>query len=198
MAAQFTRIFAHEVVLEFLKTGEFKYDIGGKHISFIDQRAPQSFDFIGLNFYAPVTFAPWPTCEPGEIMTDMDVWPIRPQSLYEAIKAISVLKVPIIITENGIPDAKDDRRERWIIGYTDALKKAIEDGYDVRGYYYWSLLDNYEWNMGHDKKFGLYAVDTASADPAAKTRRLRDGAKAFRDYFLVNTLHKTLQEVITI
>lgn len=184
-ARQFTRIFAHEVVLHFLKTGEFNYDVGGKHISFIDKRAPKTIDFIGLNFYAPVTFAPWPTCNPGEIMTDMDVWPIRPQSLYDAIKTISVLNVPIIITENGIPDAKDDRRERWILGYTRALKKAVDDGYDVRGYYYWSLLDNFEWNMGHDKKFGLYEVDTASPDPAKKTRRLRDGAKAFRDYFKV-------------
>ena len=185
MAAKFQRMFAHEVVMHFFKTGEFKYQIDKEHtIGFVDKRAPKSLDFIGLNFYADVLLGPWPTSRPGETMTDM-IWAIRPNDFYNAIKEIASLGVPIIVTENGIPDAKDDRREQWITRYTNALKKAIDDGYDVRGYYYWSLLDNYEWNMGHDKKFGLYEVDTASSDPNAKTRCLRDGAKAYRDYFKV-------------
>jgi beta-glucosidase len=131
-------------------------------------------------------FGPAPTAPEGTEMTDMTMWAIRPQSLYDAIKEISVLHIPIFITENGICDAKDDRREKWIIGYSNALQKAIQDGYNVQAYCYWSLLDNFEWNMGHNKKFGLYAVDTLSADPYKKERRLREGAKAYRDYVKVS------------
>jgi beta-glucosidase len=188
LASWFNRIFANKNVLQFFTTGEFTYYVGnGRSIGFRDKRACTSLDFIGLNFYANVTLGPWPTCKPGEIMTDM-VWAMQPRSTYKAIREVAGLNVPIIITENGIPDAKDDRRAQWILAYTKAVKKALKNGYDVRGYMYWSLLDNYEWNMGHDKKFGLYAVDTASDDPAQKTRSLREGAKIFRDYVKVATL----------
>lgn len=181
MAKHFSHIFANDVVLNFFKTGHFRYLVSSDvELVFNDKRALDSLDFIGLNFYSSITMGPGPTCYSGEVMTDM-IWPVRPQAIYEAIKQISQLGKPIIITENGIPDAKDDRREGWIIGYTRAIKQAINDGYDVRGYFYWSLLDNFEWNMGHDKKFGLYAVDTQSSDPKEKARVLRKGAHAFRD-----------------
>jgi beta-glucosidase len=185
MADRFNKIFAHDVVMHFLKTGHFRYQINeNSSIGFYDSRACQANDFIGLNCYATVTLGPWPTCEAQETMTDM-VWAIRPDSLNAAITEIAQLGKPIIITENGIPDGQDTRRHTWITGYLQALKKAVDDGYDVRGYYYWSLLDNYEWNMGHDKKFGLYAVDTLSSKPADKKRILRRGATPFRDYFVV-------------
>ena len=156
LAAQFNKNFAHKTFMDFFTTGRFSYDLpGGKSITFVDERAPESFDFIGLNFYADMMFGPGPACESGEQMTDMAMWAIRPQSMYDAIKEISSLQVPIIITENGICDAKDDKREQWIVGYSNAVAQSIADGYDVRGYCYWSLLDNFEWNMGHNKKFGL-------------------------------------------
>lgn len=180
-AQHFTRIFSSDVVLEFFKSGQFCYEVSDEHeLVFTDSNAIKSLDFIGLNFYSSITMGPAPTCHSGEIMTDM-VWPIRPASLYEAIKRVSVLNLPIIITENGIPDAKDDRREQWILGYARTLKQALDEGYDIRGYFYWSLLDNYEWSMGHDKKFGLYAVDTRSDDPSKKERVLRKGAYAFKN-----------------
>ncbi len=178
-------LFAHDVVMNFLKTGHYHYPIpGGRPVTFYDERAPKSLDFFGLNFYATVTLNPDPKGEKGETMTDM-VWAIRPHSLYKALKEVATLGVPIIITENGIPDAKDDRREKWIIGYMNAVKKAMDEGEDVRGFYYWSLLDNFEWNMGHNKKFGLYEVDTLSNDPKKKVRRLRKGAEVYRDYVMV-------------
>jgi beta-glucosidase len=183
LAEYFERIFGHKMFMDFFKTGCFKYDIpGGRSITFEDKRAPKSLDFIGLDFYADVLFGPAPECENGEEMTDMIVWAVRPQSMYNAIKEISALNVPIIITENGICDAQDDKREKWIVGYNNAIAQAIADGYDVRGYCYWSLLDNFEWNMGHNKKFGLYEVDTLSNDPVCKKRTLRKGSEAYRDY----------------
>ena len=186
LAEYFNKIFAHKVFMDFFRTGCFTYDLpGGKSITFVDERAVKSLDFIGLDFYADMMFGPAPACERGEQMTDMIMWPIRPQAMYDAIKEMSSLQVPIIITENGICDAQDDRREKWIVGYSNAIAQAIADGYDVRGYCYWSLLDNFEWNMGHNKKFGLYAVDTLSDDPTSKTRTLRKGSQAYRDYVRV-------------
>jgi beta-glucosidase len=78
--------------------------------------------------------------------------------------------------ENGIADARDDRREQFIRRYLYALATAMREGVDVRGYYYWSLLDNFEWAEGYDMRFGLYAVDFATQE-----RRLRAGARAFQE-----------------
>jgi beta-glucosidase len=186
LAKYFNKIFGHKIFMDFFKTGCFKYDLpGGKSITFVDTRAMKSLDFIGLDFYADTLFGPAPECEYGELMTDMICWAVRPQSMYNAIKEVSSLGVPIIITENGICDAKDDRREKWIVGYSNAIAQAIADNYDVRGYCYWSLLDNFEWNIGHNKKFGLYAVDTLSDNLSHKNRTLRKGSEAYRDYVKV-------------
>ena len=99
-----------------------------------------------------------PACYPDEIMTDMP-YALYPQGLYDAIVTVSQLNVPIYITENGIPDGKDDRREKFITEYISQVHRACADGYDVRGYYYWSLMDNFEWDLGYLKKFGLCHVD---------------------------------------
>lgn len=188
LAQFFNKYFAHKTFMHFFKTGIFKYPTPrGKTITFTDHNAPKTLDFIGLNFYADVLFGPTPTCYPKEQMTDMTSWAIRPQSMYCAIQDMASLHVPII-TENGICDAQDDRRDAWIIGYSNAVKQAIDDGYDIRGYCYWFLLDNYEWNIGHNKKFGLYAVDTLSNNPADKERILRKGAESYRDYVHVKGL----------
>jgi len=95
--------------------------------------------------------------------------------MYNAIKYVSQLRVPIYITENGIADAKDDRRERWILEYLAAVRLALKT-YDVRGFFYWSLLDNFEWAEGYDMKFGLYSVNFET-----QTRTLRKGSLAYRD-----------------
>ena len=145
--------------------------------------ANKSLDFIGLNYYSHYAFDfNWnideslePIPFPGETMTDMD-YGIYPEGIYRAIKRISELKVPIIITENGIADDKDDRRALYIDRYLYAVSKAIEDGYDVRGYYYWSLMDNFEWNLGYGERFGLYHVDFET-----QKRTLKQGSKTYID-----------------
>ena len=79
------------------------------------------------------------------------------------------------MTENGIADDRDDRRALWIQRYIYAMSQAIKDGVDVRGYHYWSLMDNFEWAEGWQMDFGLFAVDQTQA------RRLREGLLAYRD-----------------
>ncbi len=145
--------------------------------------ATKTLDFIGLNYYSHYAFNFTGDIEesletiayPGEVMTDMD-YGIYPEGIYRAIKRISQLNVPIIITENGIADDKDDRRGDYIDRTLYAVSKAIQDGYDVRGYYYWSLTDNFEWNLGYGQRFGLYHLDF----PTQK-RHLKEGSKVYRD-----------------
>jgi beta-glucosidase len=172
----------NEVLLRLFKTGKYKFYMPG----FVDFEgeipdAPKTLDYIGLNYYSHYAFkftgnleeSLEPLPYPGEPMTDMD-YTIYPEGIYRAIKRIAKLDVPIIITENGIADAKDDRRAQFIDRSLYAVSKAIEDGYDVRGYYYWSLMDNFEWNLGYGKRFGLYEVDFKT-----KKRTLREGAKEY-------------------
>ena len=187
VARGFNFSFAHNAVLGFLKTGVFEYRPSRplRGIRYTNPAAPKSYDFIGLNFYSKVILGPGPTCYKNQVMTDMQ-YAIRPETLYDAIKQVATLGKPIYITENGIPDAKDDRREAWIKGYVDSVHQAVRDGFDVRGYFYWSLIDNFEWSMGFDQKFGLYQVHERT-----KNRTLRKGAYAYRDYF--TTAHQNFK-----
>lgn len=144
--------------------------------------APSTLDFVGLNYYSHNAMdfslnldeALKTRMYPGETATDM-TYTIYPEGLYRAIQEISVLGRPIIITENGIADEKDDRRGDFIRKYLYAVSKAIKDGYDVRGFHYWSLTDNFEWDLGYGQRFGLYHVDFAT-----QKRALREGSKEFQ------------------
>ena len=157
---------------------------------FINMQVDVSFakgatDFIGLNYYSNLLinirrgidassgppFKGWG--RKGQVMTDFP-YTTYPEGFYRALQRISTLDKPIIVTENGIPDNLDDRRQDWIERYLYAMHKAISEGVNVKGYQYWSLLDNFEWAEGYDMRFGLYAVDFETQE-----RTLREGAKAY-------------------
>jgi len=79
-----------------------------------------------------------------------------------------VTGLPVVVTENGIATDDDDRRVAF---YTDALRgvrRCLDDGVDVRGYFAWSLLDNFEWAYGYGPKFGLVAVDRQTFERCPK------------------------------
>jgi beta-glucosidase len=143
--------------------------------------ASDIMDFIGIQPYSHCLIdytnskaETIPSLRPGDIPTDMP-YCIYPETLYRAVNQASFIGVPIYITENGISDVKDDRRELFIKRYIYAMHKAIKDGYDIRGYFYWSLLDNFEWDMGYKQKFGLYEVDFMTQE-----RKLRKGAEVYQ------------------
>ncbi len=115
-------------------------------------------------------------------MTDMP-YASYPEGFYKALKDMNTLKVPIYVTENGISDAKDDRREHFIKEHLSALHKALKEGCDIRGYYYWTFVDNYEWDMGYTQKFGLYKLDHAT-----QKRTLRTGSRIYAETALNNSL----------
>jgi beta-glucosidase len=66
------------------------------------------------------------------------------------------------VTENGIADAADAKRARFLVAHLAQLEAALASGVDVRGYFHWSLLDNFEWAEGYGPRFGLVAVDYAT------------------------------------
>lgn len=96
-------------------------------------------------------------------------WPVTPESLYWGPKFLyERYKTPIYITENGVSccdavsmDGKihDYPRIDFMMKYLEQLKKALQDEIDIRGYFHWSLLDNFEWSQGYNERFGLVFVD---------------------------------------
>jgi beta-glucosidase len=111
------------------------------------------------------------------LMTDATNATMYPEGLYRSIMQLSerLPHTPIIVTENGVADKNDDRRHLYIRRHMYALSRAIADGADVRGYFYWTLMDAFEWNEGESLKFGLYALDKRT-----QVRTLRDGSKYYR------------------
>ena len=86
-------------------------------------------------------------------------WEIYPKGIYNTIKYLNKFQKPIIVLENGLADADDSRREKFIVEHLKYVHKAIAEGIEVKGYFYWSLIDNFEWARGFIPKFGLYSFD---------------------------------------
>lgn len=86
-------------------------------------------------------------------------WEIYPEGIYQVLKYLQKYRLPIYITENGLADADDSKRTDFIREHLKWVKRAIDEGVDVRGYFYWSLLDNFEWDKGFWPRFGLIEVN---------------------------------------
>lgn len=141
---------------------------GNKRIKKIIHTHKNTIDWLGINYYTRELLS-FSTKAPGLLkrttlssapLTDMR-WEIYPEGMYKIIKILEKRypKVPFYITENGLADATDTKRPRFIVDYISYLKKALDTGSDVRGYFFWSLTDNLEWTDGYWPKFGLYQVD---------------------------------------
>ena len=97
---------------------------------------------------------------PWEIQTDMP-YALYAEGLYRAIQRMSELNKPIYITESGVPDPTDTVRTGYLIETVRALWQAVNYNFPVRGFFHWSLLDNFEWSEGFDPRynFGLYKTN---------------------------------------
>ncbi len=146
------------------------------------QKIKNHMDYIGINHYSKV-FVDWVRNRPlANKFTDMG-WAYHPESIYEVLKDLKRFKLPIYITENGIADDDDDLRENYIKDYLLALYKAIKEGIDVKGYFYWSLIDNFEWDLGFWPRFGLIEVDYKTSK-----RKIRKSALAYSKIIKNNAL----------
>lgn len=124
------------------------------------QRIKNHLDFIAFDYYFHYRIIWRPPFKKNlkKEITDMG-WEIYPEGIYHVIKYLSYFKKPIYVMENGLADADDSRRSDFIVNHLRYVHKAITEGADVRGYFHWSLLDNFEWAAGWEPKFGFYEVD---------------------------------------
>jgi len=118
------------------------------------------FDYIGVNYYHHDRLIWHPPFRKNlnKKIDDMG-WEIFPEGIYRVIINYRRYGKPIIVMENGTADKNDEWREKYIREHLEYIHKAIDNGADVRGYFYWSLLDNFEWDKGFWPKFGLCEVD---------------------------------------
>lgn len=155
-----------------------------------------SLDFYGINIYHGTAVrataagdepVPHP---PGRAFTPMD-WPVTPEMLYWSAKLVQErYKLPIFVTENGMSNldwemldgkVRDPQRIDYMHRHLQQLKRAMDEGVDVIGYLHWSLMDNYEWQLGYRQRFGLIYVDFEDL------RRIpKDSAWWYRDIIAAN------------
>jgi len=164
--------------------------------------ARTDLDYLGVNYYNINRFEhvpgeaaprPWPAAEearladPPGTLTEMG-WGVEPAGLLWMLERVvrEYPAVPIYICENGaayvdVPNDKgeviDPERIEYFTGHLAAVAQAIERGVDVRGYFAWSLLDNFEWAFGYDKRFGLVYVDRDSME-----RTVKASGRWYRDF----------------
>lgn len=111
-------------------------------------------------------------------------WELYPEALALMGRELhKKYRLPIYITEHGLADADDTRREWFIVESLKHLHAAIEDGVDVRGYLHWSLLDNFEWDKGFWPRFGLVEIDYTTLE-----RKVRPSAQVYRQICETNML----------
>ena len=152
--------------------------------------ARSDLDWVGVNYYFRIfvrwDVLPWRFFEPPEMGPHHKTeygWEIYPKGLYRVLKRVGQLRKPVIVTENGIADADDDQRTRYLVSHLRQAHRALREGVDLRGYVHWALIDNFEWSEGFTKRFGLAYVDLET-----KARRLRPSAAVYREIAWRNLL----------
>ncbi|MCI0617289.1 family 1 glycosylhydrolase [bacterium] len=113
----------------------------------------------------------------GEGSSDLD-WEIYSAGLQEIFRWLKRCGKPLYITENGIADQSDRKRLVFLRTHLKAVERALREHYPLKGYFHWSLLDNYEWLEGEMARFGLYEVDYQNG----KQRKLRPSGKFYAEY----------------
>jgi beta-glucosidase len=138
-------------------------------------------DFVGVQTYTRERIGPKGVLPPeAGIETTLMGYEFWPEALEPTIRYASKLaQVPVIVTENGIAASDDSRRIEYVRRALEGVGRCVRDGIDVRGYCYWTLLDNYEWNAGYRPTFGIVAVnrETQERTPRPSARWLGERAR---------------------
>ena len=138
----------------------------------VPRRVPglaRSFDWLGVNYYGrmAVRFDPRAPSrafgrhvqEPSVRSGQADWGQIHPAGLARQLRRAAALGAPVYVTENGVCDPEDRLRPRYLVDHVRAVRQVLAEGVDVRGYFHWSLVDNFEWAEGWTARFGLFALD---------------------------------------
>jgi len=133
-------------------------------------RTYKKCDSIGLNYYFHKKFGDKAVYQ----KTDMD-WDIYPEGIKGSLRLLWKYKKPLFVSEAGLADEKDIYRADYIKRQVTAVWEALQEGIDVQGHMYWSLLDNYEWALGFEKRCGLIEVDYKTLE-----RKIRPSAYVYK------------------
>ena len=134
-------------------------------------------DLLGVNYYSRAVMkhsSKIPIVNVEQVHPEGNeysgMWEIYPEGMYETLKQVWNYQptCELMVTENGVPvpdgvdfdgRVRDERRIRYLQSHIAQVHRAIEDGIPVKGYFHWSLLDNFEWDLGYGQRFGLAYVD---------------------------------------
>ncbi len=195
-----SRIF-NEGFFQLLENGRYNFPMG-----LADSPVPEAkgiTDFVGLNVYNRFHVA-FDLKSAGQLFGRVYVPKDVPQgdsgvekpygeafpgAIRAAVERASRLKKPIYITENGIPDAQDRLRPWLIVNAAKEIHRLIEEGHDIRGYYHWTLTDNFEWAEGWHLRFGLIALN-----PMTQERTIRPSGRLYSEIIRGNTLTERMVE----
>ncbi len=130
-------------------------------------------DFIGVNYYLHEFVNLIVSGNTAGPQSDLN-WQLYPVGLEYCLAGLKRYNKPLIVTESGLADKNDTHRSWYITESLAAIERAQTGGADVRGYFYWSLIDNFEWDKGFWPRFGLIEVDYRT-----QKRRLRPSAKVY-------------------
>ncbi|WP_297512918.1 beta-galactosidase BgaS [Thermococcus sp.] len=211
-AAENDNYFHSGLFFDAIHEGKLNIEFDGE--TFVKAKHLKGNDWIGVNYYtrevvrySEPKFPSIPlitfrgvhdhgyACRPGSSSADgrpvSDIgWEIYPEGIYDSIKEANRYGVPVYVTENGIADSTDALRPYYIASHVAKIEEAHEAGYDVRGYLYWALTDNYEWALGFRMRFGLYKVDLITKE---RTPR-EESVKVYRSIVENNGVSRELRE----
>jgi beta-glucosidase len=169
--------------------GIVRTPLGNKRVA----EAKGTHDFLGVNYYTEeyVSFNLWRRSEvfskryfrPGVKVSESGFAANEPEGLRRALDWGRQFKLPMIITENGIEDKDDLLRPRFIAEHVHQAWRAVNSNWPVKGYFHWSLVDNFEWERGWEQRFGLWELDVET-----QARKKRPSADLYAEICRENGL----------
>jgi beta-glucosidase len=179
----------NDLVPEAISSGIIRFPAWIKRVP----EVKETQDFIGVNYYTRdyVAFSPFSRGDlfsrhfflPGADLSDAGFIANSPTGMFEAIKWALKFKKPIIITENGVENADDSLRPRYLIQHLHQVWRAVNFNFPVKGYFHWTLVDNFEWERAWTQRFGLWELDQET-----QARRKRPSADLYAEICRENGL----------
>lgn len=156
-------------------------------------------DFMGLNYYSRDTVSfDWRMAgelfgarsyPDGADLSETDFIANEPEGFFEALRWAQRFDKDIIITENGVEDSVDEMRPRYLAQHIQQVWRAVNFNWRVKGYFHWSLVDNFEWERGWTQRFGLWELDVET-----QKRRKRKSAEFYEEICKTNSLSSDMVE----
>jgi len=136
------------------------------------ENAIKSMDFFGLNYYSrdvvafditrPQDIFRKVSVPHGALLSENQFIAHIPEAIFDAVKWARRYHLPIYLTENGVEDSKDVLRPRFLVENIHQLWRAVNFNWNVKGYFHWSQVDNFEWERGWTQRFGLWGLEVAT------------------------------------